>query len=102
MYEKCYIFTQREMYIMHELHGALEQDALASSHPLSVPQENIQSTSQIIEMFDVISYYKVDQNAYKTSTDRYHHPVLKILVWSSDKRPRTLDISMNMTCFFLR
>ncbi|XP_051918184.1 alanyl (membrane) aminopeptidase-like b [Hippocampus zosterae] len=51
-------FKVREMYIMHELHGALEQDALASSHPLSVPQENIQSTSQIIEMFDVISYYK--------------------------------------------
>ncbi|XP_077424494.1 alanyl (membrane) aminopeptidase-like b [Vanacampus margaritifer] len=51
-------FKVREMYIMHELHVALEHDALASSHPLSVPQSNIQSTSQITEKFDVISYYK--------------------------------------------
>ncbi|XP_077372374.1 alanyl (membrane) aminopeptidase-like b [Festucalex cinctus] len=51
-------FKVREMYIMHELHAALEHDALASSRPLSVPQSNIQTTLQITQTFDVISYYK--------------------------------------------
>ncbi|XP_061138849.1 alanyl (membrane) aminopeptidase-like b [Syngnathus typhle] len=51
-------FQVKEMYIMSELHAALEQDALASSHPLSVPPSNVESTSQIIQMFDDISTYK--------------------------------------------
>ncbi|XP_049580065.1 alanyl (membrane) aminopeptidase-like b [Syngnathus scovelli] len=51
-------FQVREMYIMSELHTALEQDALASSHPLSVPPDNVEYAPEIIQMFDDISSYK--------------------------------------------
>ncbi|XP_077452089.1 alanyl (membrane) aminopeptidase-like b [Stigmatopora argus] len=51
-------FSVKEIYIMNGLHTALEQDALVSSHPLSVPEIDVQSASQIIGMFDPISYFK--------------------------------------------
>ncbi|XP_061679641.1 alanyl (membrane) aminopeptidase-like b [Syngnathoides biaculeatus] len=51
-------FKIREMYTLSELHAAFEQDALASSHPLTVSFNDVQSTSEIIEMFDAITYYK--------------------------------------------
>ncbi|XP_061628759.1 alanyl (membrane) aminopeptidase-like b [Phyllopteryx taeniolatus] len=51
-------FKMREMYTTSELHAAFEQDALVSSHPLTVSNNDVQSTSQIIEMFDAITYYK--------------------------------------------
>uniref|UniRef100_A0A8C6PKC4 Aminopeptidase n=1 Tax=Nothobranchius furzeri TaxID=105023 RepID=A0A8C6PKC4_NOTFU len=35
-----------------------EEDALTSSHPLSTPLEEVQTTSQILGMFDAISYSK--------------------------------------------
>ena len=47
---------------MSDLHTAFEEDALASSHPLSPQQEYVQTTSEIIEMFDSITYSKVGSN----------------------------------------
>lgn len=51
---------QKEALILNNLHMAFEEDALASSHPLSTPQKDVQTTSEIIEMFDVITYCKVE------------------------------------------
>uniref|UniRef100_A0A672ZCZ4 Aminopeptidase n=1 Tax=Sphaeramia orbicularis TaxID=375764 RepID=A0A672ZCZ4_9TELE len=40
------------------LHAAFEEDALASSHPLNPPQQQVQTTLEIIEMFDTLTYCK--------------------------------------------
>lgn len=44
---------------MADLHTAFAADALALSHPLSPPAEDVQTTSEIPDMFDAISYSKV-------------------------------------------
>eukprot|EP00064_Thunnus_orientalis_P009553 superscaffoldBa00001222_g9577 len=49
---------QKDTFILSDLHTAFEEDALASSHPLSAPQEDVQTTYEIIEMFDAITYSK--------------------------------------------
>ncbi|XP_061577195.1 alanyl (membrane) aminopeptidase-like b [Cololabis saira] len=51
-------FQTRHTAIMDDLHAAFESDALISSHPLSMPPEEVQTTSQIIGTFDHISYAK--------------------------------------------
>lgn len=47
------------MYAMDDLHVAFQEDALALSHPLSPPEDDVQTTSQISAMFDSITYSKV-------------------------------------------
>uniref|UniRef100_A0A1A7XIV8 Aminopeptidase n=1 Tax=Iconisemion striatum TaxID=60296 RepID=A0A1A7XIV8_9TELE len=51
-------FQIKDTMVMSDLHFALEEDALTSSHPLSTPLEEVQTTSQILGMFDAISYSK--------------------------------------------
>ncbi|XP_044047927.1 alanyl (membrane) aminopeptidase a [Siniperca chuatsi] len=51
-------FKIKDTSVLSDLHIAFEEDALASSHPLSPPQEDVQTTSKITEMFDVITYCK--------------------------------------------
>ncbi|XP_050929569.1 LOW QUALITY PROTEIN: alanyl (membrane) aminopeptidase-like b [Lates calcarifer] len=51
-------FKVRETFVANDLHTAFKEDALASSHPLSPPQEDVQTTSEIMEMFDAITYCK--------------------------------------------
>uniref|UniRef100_A0A8C9X300 Alanyl (membrane) aminopeptidase-like b n=1 Tax=Sander lucioperca TaxID=283035 RepID=A0A8C9X300_SANLU len=51
-------FQLKELNILANLHTAFEMDALASSHPLSPPQEEVQKTSSIIQMFNSITYCK--------------------------------------------
>ncbi|XP_031733828.1 alanyl (membrane) aminopeptidase-like b [Anarrhichthys ocellatus] len=51
-------FQLKDAHIMSNLHAAFEQDALASSHPLSPPQEDVQMIFEIYEMFDAITYCK--------------------------------------------
>lgn len=46
---------------MNNMHSAFDVDALESSHPLNPPEEDIQSLRQIEEMFDTITYNKVQQ-----------------------------------------
>ncbi|XP_040893570.1 aminopeptidase N-like [Toxotes jaculatrix] len=50
--------SMKDAYFLSDLHTAFEEDALASSHPLNPPQEDVQTTSEIIEMFDSITYCK--------------------------------------------
>lgn len=41
------------------LYIAFEVDALATSHPLNTPEQDVQTLDEITDMFDVISYRKV-------------------------------------------
>lgn len=47
-----------ESFVANHLHGAFEADALASSHPLTPPAAEVQTTAQIMQMFDDITYSK--------------------------------------------
>nr|XP_019964347.1 PREDICTED: aminopeptidase N-like [Paralichthys olivaceus] len=51
-------FKMKDIIIMKDLQKAFAEDALASSHPLTPPQEEIQTTSEIMNMFDSITYSK--------------------------------------------
>lgn len=51
-------FRMKDMFHAGDLHLAFEEDALASSHPLSPPKEDIQTTDEMLEMFDTITYSK--------------------------------------------
>ncbi|XP_061879642.1 aminopeptidase N-like [Entelurus aequoreus] len=51
-------FKAGEINIMSELHAAFEQDALASSHPLSVPHQDVLSTPQITALLDDLNNFK--------------------------------------------
>ncbi|XP_037538583.1 alanyl (membrane) aminopeptidase a [Nematolebias whitei] len=51
-------FQIKDTLIMNDLHTAFEEDALTSSHPLSAPMDQVQTQSQIYEMFDAITYCK--------------------------------------------
>ncbi|XP_061775890.1 aminopeptidase N-like [Nerophis ophidion] len=75
-------FKAGEMNIMSELHAALEQDALASSHPLSVPHGDVLSTPQITALLDDLTNYKgavvlrmladaVDQRVFNKGVQQY-------------------------------
>ncbi len=45
--------------MLSDVHRVFAIDALASSHPLSSKEEDIQTPAQISELFDAISYSKV-------------------------------------------
>lgn len=45
--------------VLSDVHRVFAVDALASSHPLSSKEEDIQRPEQISELFDAISYSKV-------------------------------------------
>ncbi|XP_023275699.1 aminopeptidase N-like [Seriola lalandi dorsalis] len=51
-------FNVKDTFILSSLHEAFEEDALASSHPLNPPPQDIQTTFEIIQMFDSITYSK--------------------------------------------
>uniref|UniRef100_A0A3B4UNY3 Aminopeptidase n=1 Tax=Seriola dumerili TaxID=41447 RepID=A0A3B4UNY3_SERDU len=51
-------FNVKDTFVLSDLHTAFEEDALASSHPLNPPPQDIQTTFEIIEMFDPITYSK--------------------------------------------
>ncbi|XP_070763184.1 alanyl (membrane) aminopeptidase-like b [Enoplosus armatus] len=51
-------FKIKDTLVLSDLHTAFEEDALASSHPLSPPPEDVQETFEIVEMFDAITYAK--------------------------------------------
>ncbi|KAJ4937512.1 hypothetical protein JOQ06_002147 [Pogonophryne albipinna] len=75
-------FKLKDVHILTNLHSAFEADALASSRPLSTSQGDVQTTSQIMEMFDTITYCKgaavlvmladfVDQPVFDKAIGRY-------------------------------
>ncbi|XP_036133941.1 aminopeptidase N [Molossus molossus] len=48
----------KDLIVQNELYRVMAVDALASSHPLSTPAEEVNTPAQISEMFDSISYSK--------------------------------------------
>lgn len=50
---------QKDLMVLNELHAVMATDALASSHPLSFREEEINTPAQISEVFDSIAYSKV-------------------------------------------
>ncbi|XP_076964468.1 aminopeptidase N-like [Callospermophilus lateralis] len=48
----------KDLIVLNDVHCVMAVDALASSHPLSTPAEEINTPSQISELFDAISYSK--------------------------------------------
>uniref|UniRef100_A0A3P8SK36 Aminopeptidase n=1 Tax=Amphiprion percula TaxID=161767 RepID=A0A3P8SK36_AMPPE len=72
-------FRMKDTFIMNNLHAAFQEDALASSHPLSPPQEDIQTSDEIIGLFDSITYSKVRVNtAHGNSSNTSSQTVWKI------------------------
>ncbi|KAM3609436.1 uncharacterized protein V6R79_014788 [Siganus canaliculatus] len=51
-------FTMRDVYSFDDLHSAFEDDGLDSSHPLSSPEGDIQTTMDIYPLFSTITYSK--------------------------------------------
>lgn len=52
-------WLQKDMIILYDMHKVFAVDALATSHPLSRPEEEVNDPAQISEMFNTISYSKV-------------------------------------------
>lgn len=52
-------WLQKDQIILYDMHKVFAVDALASSHPLSRREEEVNDPSQISEMFNTISYSKV-------------------------------------------
>lgn len=50
---------QADLIVLQDVHRVFAIDALASSHPLTSREEDIQKPAQISELFDAISYSKV-------------------------------------------
>uniref|UniRef100_A0A671V2U9 Aminopeptidase n=1 Tax=Sparus aurata TaxID=8175 RepID=A0A671V2U9_SPAAU len=48
----------KDLIVLSDVHRVFAVDALASSHPLSSKEEDIQKPAQISELFDAISYSK--------------------------------------------
>uniref|UniRef100_A0A672HE93 Aminopeptidase n=1 Tax=Salarias fasciatus TaxID=181472 RepID=A0A672HE93_SALFA len=48
----------KDLIVLNDIHRVFAVDALASSHPLSSPEDAIQKPAQISELFDAISYSK--------------------------------------------
>uniref|UniRef100_A0A3P8RYM3 Aminopeptidase n=1 Tax=Amphiprion percula TaxID=161767 RepID=A0A3P8RYM3_AMPPE len=48
----------KDLIVLKDVHRVFAVDALASSHPLSSKEEDIQKPAQISELFDAISYSK--------------------------------------------
>uniref|UniRef100_A0A7N8WQQ4 Aminopeptidase n=1 Tax=Mastacembelus armatus TaxID=205130 RepID=A0A7N8WQQ4_9TELE len=48
----------KDLIVLSDIHRVFAVDALASSHPLSSKEEDIQKPAQISELFDAISYSK--------------------------------------------
>ena len=52
-------WLQKDQIILDDVYDVFAVDALASSHPLSRQEEEVNSPAQISEMFNTISYSKV-------------------------------------------
>lgn len=50
---------QKDLMVLNDVYRVMAIDALASSHPLSSPANEVNTPAQISELFDSISYSKV-------------------------------------------
>lgn len=53
---------QKDLIVLNEIVGVMGVDALASSHPLSSKEEDVQRPEDISQLFDSITYSKVQCN----------------------------------------
>lgn len=51
-------WDMKDQIILYDVHKVFAVDALASSHPLSCPEDEVNTPAQISEMFNTISYSK--------------------------------------------
>ncbi|KAM9817543.1 aminopeptidase N-like [Neosynchiropus ocellatus] len=51
-------WSVKDQIVLYDVYRAFQVDALASSHPLSRPEAEVNSPTEINEMFSTISYYK--------------------------------------------
>ncbi|NXI05127.1 AMPN Aminopeptidase, partial [Pachycephala philippinensis] len=74
----------KDLMVPNELHAVMATDALASSHPLSFREEEINTPAQISEVFDSIAYSKgasvlrmlsdfLSENIFKEGLQSYLH-----------------------------
>uniref|UniRef100_A0A3Q1H4G4 Alanyl (membrane) aminopeptidase b, tandem duplicate 1 n=1 Tax=Acanthochromis polyacanthus TaxID=80966 RepID=A0A3Q1H4G4_9TELE len=54
----------KDLIVLNDVHRVFAVDALASSHPLTSKEEDIQTPAQINELFDAISYSKTYLKAF--------------------------------------
>ncbi|NWY49126.1 AMPN Aminopeptidase, partial [Sylvia atricapilla] len=52
------LWNIKDLMVLNELHTVMATDALATSHPLSFREEEINTPAQISEVFDTIAYSK--------------------------------------------
>lgn len=64
---------QKDLFVLNDVYRVFAIDALASSHPLSYKEEDIQRPEQISEMFDTISYSKVAWELFAKLTVMFHN-----------------------------
>lgn len=50
---------QKDLMILNEIRGAMAMDSMASSHPLSSKEEDVMTPEDISQLFDSITYSKV-------------------------------------------
>lgn len=62
---------QKDLIVLNDVHRVFAIDALASSHPLSSKEEEIQRPEQISEVFDTISYSKVVWALFATNNEEH-------------------------------
>ncbi|KAF3832216.1 hypothetical protein F7725_025881 [Dissostichus mawsoni] len=55
--------TYKDLIVLNEVIGVMGVDALASSHPLTSKEEDVQRPEQISELFDSITYSKAVDNS---------------------------------------
>lgn len=55
----CLVLIQKDQIILYDIYRAFAADSLVSSHPLSCKEEEVNTPSEITQMFNSISYSKV-------------------------------------------
>ncbi|XP_020820815.1 aminopeptidase N [Phascolarctos cinereus] len=74
----------KDLIVLNDVHQVMAIDALASSHPLSTPEDEINTPAQISELFDTITYSKgasvlrmlssfLTEDLFKTGLSSYLH-----------------------------
>lgn len=53
-----YYYFQRDMFVLKEMRPVMELDSLNASHPLSLKESEVETSSDILGLFDSITYSK--------------------------------------------
>uniref|UniRef100_A0A674E7U4 Alanyl aminopeptidase, membrane n=1 Tax=Salmo trutta TaxID=8032 RepID=A0A674E7U4_SALTR len=92
----------KELIILYEVHKVFAVDALASSHPLSRKEEEVNRPDEISEMFNTISYSKVlhsylNEFAFNNTvySDLWDHLQKAVLTTPGMSLPHTVHDIMN-------